>query len=124
MCSSDLNPGLRPYLDLRKILLGAVEADLANLINTTPLPKLRGTVLGCNEPVKANEIHLGITGPSTEEVLVKLDAALAKCPELGAVIEFEGALFAFTREPFLITVTAAHKSITAAPPPPPPAPAP
>jgi hypothetical protein len=113
------NPGLRPYLDLRKMLLGAVEADLPNLLSTTPLPRLRGTVLGCNEPVKANEIHLGITGPSTEEVLVKLDGTLPRCPELGAVIEFEGALFAFTRDPFLITVTAARKSITAAPPPPP-----
>ena len=110
------DPGLRPYLDLRKMLLGAVDEDLPNLINTTPLPKLRGTVLGCNEPIKATEIHLGITGPSTDEVLLKLDGALPKCPDLGAVIEFEGALFAFTREPFLITVTAARQSITAAPP--------
>lgn len=116
------NPGLRPYLDLRKILLGAVDADLPNLINTTPLPKLRGTVLGCNEPAKATEIHLGISGPSTEEVLVKLDAALPKCPDLGAVIEFEGTLSAFTRVPFLITVTADRKSITAGTPPPAPAP--
>jgi hypothetical protein len=108
------NPSLRPYLDLRKMLLGALEADLPNLINTTPLPRLRGTVLGCNEAVKATEIQLGITGPSTQEVLVKLDGPLPKCPDLGASIEFDGSLFAFTREPFLISVTAARKSLTAA----------
>lgn len=119
------NPSLRPYMDLRKVLLGAVEADLPNLINTTPLPRLRGTVLGCNEAARATEIQLGITGQSTHEVLVKLDGPLPKCPDLGASIELEGALFAFTRDPFLITVTAARKSITAAqaaPPPQTPAP--
>lgn len=116
------NPGLRPYMDLRKMLLGAVETDLPNLLATTPLPRLRGTVLGCNEPVKATEIQLGITGPSAPEILVKLDGVLPKCPDLGSAIEFEGALFSFTAEPFLITVTAARKAITAAPPPAPPMP--
>ncbi|MBA3975738.1 MAG: hypothetical protein C0504_16150 [Candidatus Solibacter sp.] len=114
------NPSLRPYLDLRKMLLGVVEADLPNLINTTPLPRLRGTVLGCNEAVKATEIQLGITGQTTQEVLVKLDGPLPRCPDLGASIELEGSLFAFTGEPFLITVTAARKAITAAQAAPPP----
>lgn len=114
------NPGLRSYLDLRKLLLLTPDDALPGIISSTPLPRLRAAVLGCNAALKATELQLGITGQSTQEVLVKLDGPLPKCPDLGASIELDGALFAFTRDPFLITITAARKSITAAQPAPAP----
>lgn len=111
------NPDLQPYLDIRRRLLAARDEDLAQLIPNIVLPSLRGTLLGCNPEARPRELQIGITGPGAQEAVLKLDSALSKCPDLGAVLEFQGTLSDFTRQPFLLTIEIARKAITITPPP-------
>jgi hypothetical protein len=47
---------------------------------------------------------LGVGDATAEEVIVKLDTAFANDAEFGTVLEFDGAIEAFTKAPFTLTV--------------------
>ena len=98
------NPDLLPWLQVRKRLLASSNETQQQTLNETTFPRLKGTLIRCNTPVKPTEIYLGIIDPSVEEVLIKVGDGLARCADPGTVLEFDGGPALFVRDPFLLTV--------------------
>ncbi len=110
------NPELQPYLEVRRRLLVTKPEDLPQVLASTTLPRMKGTLVGCNPESKPTELQIGITRTDAAEILLKLDSPLPKCPDLAVVVEFEGALSSFTRDPYLITLQTIRKSLGTPPP--------
>jgi hypothetical protein len=107
------NPQLAAWLRIRR-RLEAPDADAyfdASLHNT-PLPiRLKGTLVRATPAGKPKELILGVGDATAEEVTVKLETAFANDAEPGTVLEFEGAIDAFTKAPFSITVLTSPEKI-------------
>lgn len=105
------NPELQPWLQIRKRLLTSNAETQQQVLGETTLPKLKGTLIRCDTPVKPTEIIVGIVDPAVEEVILKVGDGLARCPDPGAVLEFNGGLASFARDPFRLTVLVAPESV-------------
>ena len=99
------NPQLFTWVKLKRRLTAADgEAQYAKLAEST-LPLLKGYVVRCDQDPKPNEVILGIEDSAAEEVVVKFEAPMERCAEVGVAVEFEGKPTAITREPaFRLTV--------------------
>jgi len=73
-------------------------------LKSTPLPKLKGTLLRVAPANRPKELVLGVGDATAEEVIVKLETAFPNEAEFGTVLEFEGTIDAFTKAPFSLTV--------------------
>jgi hypothetical protein len=111
------NPEIQPYLEIRRRLLAAKPEDLPQVLASTILPRMKATLIGCNPESRPTELQLGITRTDAPEVLLKLDSPLPKCPDLATVIEFEGTLTNFSKDPYLLTLQTSRKSLATPPPP-------
>jgi hypothetical protein len=105
------NPDLLPWLRIRKRLLASSAETQQQTLNETTLPRLKGTLIRCNTPVKPTDIYVGIIDPSVEEVLIKVGDGLARCADPGTVLEFDGGPASFDRHPFLLTVLTPIESL-------------
>jgi tetratricopeptide (TPR) repeat protein len=106
------NPQLAAWLRIRK-RLEAPDGDnyFAEHLTAVPLPRLKGTLIRGAPLAKPVEIVLGIQNPAAEEVVLKLDAPFPHSADAGTEVEFEGFASSFTREPFILTVTAARDKV-------------
>lgn len=108
---SQVSPGLLDWVKLRRRLLAPDGEAQFQAMNGTAIPRLTGFVIRCNAVSRVTEVWLGLSGLAVEEVLVKLDSPLPQCAEPGTRVQFEGVPIAFTREPFLVTVSAKRDTI-------------
>jgi hypothetical protein len=118
------NPQLALFLNVKKELTGADGAAyFENNMKGKALPEFEGTLVSTNPETKPKELVVGISG-STAEITVKLDAPLAGKMDPGAKIKFKDSVpESFTKEPFMLTVTAEKANISGWKGGPPPAPA-
>jgi hypothetical protein len=99
------NPQLAAWMRLRRRLEAADGETYFASLRNTPLPgRLKGTLLRATPTGKPKELVLGVGDATAEEVIVKLDTAFANDAEFGTVLEFDGAIEAFTKAPFTLTV--------------------
>ncbi len=105
------NPDLQPWFQIRKRLLASSAETQQQILSEITLPRLKGTLIRCNTPVKPTEIVVGIVDPAVEEVLLKVGDGLARCADPGTVLEFDGGPASFARDPFLLTVLATLESV-------------
>ncbi len=103
---SRTNPQLASWMRIRRRLEEPDgEAYFAASLRNTALPmRLKGTLLRATPPGKPAELALGVGDATAEEVIVKLDTPFPHGSEMGAVLEFEGSIEAFTKAPFTVTV--------------------
>ncbi|MBM3792913.1 MAG: hypothetical protein FJW31_02375 [Acidobacteria bacterium] len=112
------NPQLFTWVKIRRRLTGAgAQAEYQKLAEGA-LPLVKGYVVRCDADPKPTEVYLGLQDSAVEEVVLKLDAAQPRCPEVGIALEFEGKPVAFSAEPFRLSVAVDAKSIVGWPPPP------
>ncbi len=112
------NPQLFTWVKIRRRLTGVGgQAEYQKLAEGT-LPLVKGYVVRCDADPKPTEVFVGLQDSAVEEVVLKLDAAQPRCPEVGIALEFEGKPVAFSPEPFRLSVAVEAKSIVGWPPPP------
>jgi len=92
------NPQLAQWKAMKQGLLG--DATYFDQMKGAKLPKLRGTVL----TAKPKEITLALSDTTTPEVTLKFENPVKADP--GAVLQFEGVGESFSKEPFMLTLTA------------------
>ena len=115
------NPELAAWLKIRKRLDAADgEQYFTESLRTSPLPKLKGTVIRSTPESRPKEIVLGLSAPASEEVVLKLDAPGARV-KAGTELRFEGSADSFVRSPFSLTVTVNRDQIEVVQPSTPPA---
>lgn len=107
-----LDPELAAWLRIYKRLT-APDGDqyFAEELKPNPLPKLRGTVIRCAPDRKPTEVTLGLSGRGAEEVTLTLSAPLPRAADAGTVIEFQGQVDSFVKDPFRLTVLATPEQI-------------
>jgi len=74
------------------------------------VPPLKGTLLEGKPACKSKELLVAIPLPDQQgnpvaEITLKLDAALTGKPETGATIQWKGLPVAFTKDPFMLTMS-------------------
>jgi hypothetical protein len=107
------NPQLASWIRIRR-RLEAPDGDayFAASLHNTPLPmRLKGTLLRTTPAGKPKELVLGVGDATAEEVILKVETAFPNDAEPGTVLEFEGAIDAFTKAPFTLTVLGSPEKI-------------
>jgi hypothetical protein len=106
------NPELAAWLKIRKQLEAPDgETYFTQTLSAAPLPKLKGAVVRYSPPSRPKEIVIGISDPTFEEVVLKLDSPFPNTAEPGTVIEFEGSAASFTREPFSMIISVEREKV-------------
>jgi hypothetical protein len=106
------NPQLYAWVQIRRQLESAdSEKNLATL-RAAPLPKLKGRVLRVQPDAKPTEIVLAIGPQDTEEVVLHVSQPFPNAAPAGTELEFEGAVEAFSKEPFRLTLAIDREKIT------------
>ncbi|MEO8367858.1 MAG: hypothetical protein ABI806_01490 [Candidatus Solibacter sp.] len=98
------NPQLAAWIRMRRKLESPEGDGYFATLKSTPLPKLKGTLLRATPTNKPTELVLGVGDATAEEVILKLETAFKNEAEFGTVLEFEGTIDAFTKAPFSVTV--------------------
>ena len=112
------NPQLAAWIHIRRGLESPDgEKYLADL-RATPLPRLKGTVIRVQPEDKPSEIVLGMSQPLSEEIVLRVNTPFLNAAPAGTELEFEGAVEAFSKTPFSLTITVEHEKITGWPDPP------
>ncbi len=113
------NPQLFTWVKIRRRLEGPdADAEYRKLADGPPLPLLKGYVIRCDADPKPTEAIVGLQDTATEEVVLKFDAALARCAEVGVAVEFSGKPVELVRQPFRLSVAVVGTSIQGWPEPP------
>lgn len=111
------NPQLLTWVKIRRRLAAPDgDAQYAKLAESN-LPLLKGYVIRCDQDPKPTEVVLGLLDSATEEVVLKFDAALPRCAEVGVAIEFEGKPLGVSRDPFKLTLAVTASALQGWPPP-------
>jgi hypothetical protein len=106
------DPELAAWLRIYRQLSGPDgEKYFAETLKSSPLPKLRGTVIRCDPAGKPGTISLGLSSAGTEEVVLKVSVPFAQPAEPGTQIHFQGTAGGFVKEPFSLTVLAGQEDI-------------
>jgi len=110
---SRLDPELAAWMRIFKRLT-AVDGEKYFLeeLKPNPLPKLRGAVIKCSPALRPNEVVLGLTSASAEEVTLRVSTPLPHAAEPGTTIEFQGTADTFIKDPFKLTVLVDKENIT------------
>jgi len=75
------------------------------------VPPLTGTLVEAKPPCRPKELLIAVTPPEAgaaamPEILLTLDKPLTGTPEVNSTIQFEGVPSGFSKEPFLLTMSA------------------
>jgi tetratricopeptide (TPR) repeat protein len=105
------NPSLALWKTLKNELTGAngqqfFEANMKGAKvpgGAEGVQRFRGTLVSARPAARPTELVVAVTDPSTPEVTLKLDKALAGKPVPGSEVEFEGVPETFSKEPFMVT---------------------
>jgi len=97
------NPELAKWKAMKQGLL--TEANYFEQMKGAKLPKLRGTVVSA----KPKEILLALSDPTTPEVTLKFETPVRA--DAGATLVFEGVADSFSKEPFMLTLTAEKSDV-------------
>jgi hypothetical protein len=101
------NPELAAWLKIRKSLDAADgDAYFSGTLQGKALPKLKGTLIRSTPARRPKMLVIGLSNPTSEEVVINLSARMPNDAEAGTVITFEATAEALTREPFTLTVSA------------------
>jgi len=92
------NPQLAAWKAMKQGLTG--DPNYFEQMKGAKLPKLRGTVV----EAKPKELVLALSDPTTPEVTLKFEAPVKA--DAGATLQFEGVAESFSKEPFMLTLTA------------------
>ena len=115
---SRTNPQLATWIRMRRKLDSPEgEKYFAESLRNTPLPRLKGTLIRSTPPDKPNELVVAISDLATPEIVVKLATPFPNEAEIGAILEFEGAIDSFVKSPFGLTVLSDPDKISGWPPP-------
>jgi hypothetical protein len=108
------DPQLFAWIKIKRELDGEKgQRYFEGILQTEPLPKLRGTVIKCTPETRPTEVVVGLTNGVTEEATLKVSPALKNGAEIGTVIEFDaGSAVAFQKDPFNLTVQLDPAKIT------------
>ena len=113
------NPQLLTWVKIRRRLEGSdAVAEYRKLADGPTMPLLKGYVIRCDADPKPTEAILGLQDTTTEEVVLKFDAPLARCAEVGVAVEFAGKPVEIARQPFRLSVAVVGTSIQGWPEPP------
>ena len=94
------NPQLLTWVKIRRRLEGSdAVAEYRKLADGPTMPLLKGYVIRCDADPKPTEAILGLQDTTTEEVVLKFDAPLARCAEVGVAVEFTGKPVATATRP-------------------------
>jgi len=106
------NPQLAAWVHIRS-QLEAPDSDkyLADL-RSTPLPKLKGVVIRAVPEANPAEIVLGMSQPTTEEVVLRVSSPFPNAAPPGTELEFEGTVESLGKQPFTLTVLVDREKIT------------
>jgi tetratricopeptide (TPR) repeat protein len=72
--------------------------------------KFKGKIVSMTPALRPKEIVLAVENPGTADVTLKLAEALPGKMEAGEEIQFEGQATAFTKEPYMLTLTIDEKA--------------
>ena len=75
------------------------------------IARFKGKLVSTSPAVRPKELVLAMEDPSRPDVTLKLDSALPGKMEPGGDIEFEGVGDAFTKNPFMVTLTVEKSKI-------------
>lgn len=106
------NPELAAWMRIRRRLESPDSDKYLADLRTTPLPKLKGTVIRVEPKMRPTEIVLGMSQPDTEEVVVRVSSPFPNAAPAGTELEFEGTADSFAKQPFTLTVLAEQEKIT------------
>jgi hypothetical protein len=113
------NPELAAWVHMRRQLEAADGDKYLDQLRSTPMPKLKGTVVRAAPENKPSEIVLGMSQPTAEELIIHLSQPFPNAAPAGAEIEFEGGMAqSLVKEPFTLTVAVDRDKITGWPEPP------
>jgi len=106
------NPQLLAWLRIRR-QLESPDADkyFTETLKTTPLPRLKGTVVRVSPENRPAEIALSLDQPNAEDVVLKVPVAFRNTAAPGTVLEFEGNADSFEKQPFRLIVQTDHDHI-------------
>jgi hypothetical protein len=106
------NPQLALWMKIKAALTDANgEQYFESSLKDAGVPPLRGTLVDAKPVCRPTELRIAVPLPDatekpTAEILVKLDKAILGRAEAGGEIQWEGVPTAFTKQPFLLTMTA------------------
>ncbi len=106
------NPAMAMWMNLKKELTGAnggqyFESSLKNAHipgGAGGVQKFRGTLISSKPPTAPKELVLGVVDPNTPDVTLVLETPMRGKADAGTVLEFEGVVSAFSKEPFMLTL--------------------
>ena len=67
--------------------------------------KFKGTIVSMSPATRPKELILAVEKPGVADVTLKLEEALPGKMEAGGELQFEGVATAYTKEPYMLTVT-------------------
>jgi len=109
---SRTNPQLAAWVRIRRQLESPDGDKYFADLRTTPLPKLKGTVIRVQPEGRPAEIVLGVSQSLTEEVVLRVSPPFPNAAPPGTELEFEGTVDSFGKQPFTLTVIAERDKIT------------
>ncbi|HKE26791.1 MAG TPA: hypothetical protein VKB88_30775 [Bryobacteraceae bacterium] len=109
------NPQLALWMKI-KAALSDTNGDqyFQTQLNNSAVPQLRGTVVEAKPACHSKELLVAVPLPGPDgapqpatkaEITLKLDAPLSGKPELNSEFHWEGVPVAFTKDPFMLTMT-------------------
>ena len=109
-------PDLKLWSALKRSLTGADgEEFFRQNVKDSALPILVGTLISATPAEGPSVLVIGLSGPTTPEITLRLKDETGKDAHLngpimrGSQIRFEGAAIAFTKDPFMLTVETSPK---------------
>lgn len=105
------NPQMFEWIKIRRRLAGPDSDAEFHKLEAGPLPTMKAYVIRCEGGPKPSEVVVGVQDSSVEEMVLKLDAKLPKCPDTGLAVEFEGTPVTYTKDPFRMMVTVDSKAV-------------
>ncbi len=108
------NPQLALWIQVKKELVGANgETYFNDSVKGTGLPKLKGKVISHTPAIRPTKVVVALENDKDGEITIAVTPALAGKADPGTEIEFENAVpKTFTKDPFMLTVTAEPSNIT------------
>jgi tetratricopeptide (TPR) repeat protein len=104
------NPSLALWMNLRKNLTDPSQQYFdqmkGQLVGGGATPKLKGTIVDAKPACHSKELEVALSDAKTAEVTIKLDMPLKGKPATGQQIEWQGVPTEFSRDPFMMTMTA------------------
>ncbi len=110
------NPQLAQWVKMRR-LLNDINGELyfSGQLKNNPAPQLWGKLVEARPACRPRELWIAVPTPDRPapqaEILLKLDKAPAGQPETGSALRFDAVPFAFTKDPFVLTMVTSPERI-------------